>query len=406
MKRWITALMGCILTLCLAVTAAAQEVPYYIYDTETGDPVDEFLPVSAEAAGLSVAAPSAVLMDMTSGEVLFEQNSHEARPIASVTKVMTLLLVMEAIDSGQIGYDDSVSVSAHAASMGGSQIWLEENERMSVRDLLKAAVIVSANDACAALAEYICGTTDAFVMKMNERAKELGAEATQFVDCSGLDDAGVSSAHDIALFSRELMTKHPVIQEYTTVWMDSLRSGQSELVNTNRLIRFYNGATGLKTGTTAAAGCCLSATAMRDNMALCAVVLGAGSSNDRFQSARSLLDYGFANYTVFVPPAESLACSPMPVEHGTAPMVEVKPSEHSGVSVLKREAGQVTVELHMSDSVTAPVEAGQTLGEAIVRVGERELMHLPMVAAQAVEELDFARAFKRFWLAMTLGTVV
>ena len=202
------------------------------------------------------------------------------------------------------------------------------------------------------------------------------------------------------------MTKHPVIQEYTTVWMDSLRSGQSELVNTNRLIRFYNGATGLKTGTTAAAGCCLSATAMRDNMALCAVVLGAGSSDDRFQSARSLLDYGFSNYAVFVPPAESLVCAPIPVEHGTAQTVDVKPIEHSGVSVLKREEGQVTVELHMSESVTAPVEAGQMLGEAIVRVGDRELMRVPMIAEQAVEELDFARAFKRFWVAMAAGTVI
>ncbi|MBR5135377.1 MAG: D-alanyl-D-alanine carboxypeptidase, partial [Clostridia bacterium] len=221
------------------------------------------MPTVADVSALNVKAKSAVLMEMTSGTVLFEQNAHAPLPVASVTKVMTLLLVMEAIDDGQLSLDETVTTSARAASMGGSQIWLEENETMSVRDLLKAAVIVSANDACAALAEHLCGTIEAFVAKMNERAKALGAKNTRFVDCSGLSDDGVSSAYDIALISRELMMAHPSIKEYTTVWMDSLRGGASELVNTNRLVRFYNGATGLKTGTTGAAGYCLSATAQR-----------------------------------------------------------------------------------------------------------------------------------------------
>jgi len=404
-KRILSGLLACVLVLCPLSVKAASPVPYYIYDVETSEPLEEYMPVAADAA-LTVAAPSAVLMDMTSGQVLFEQNSHEARPIASVTKVMTLLLVMEAIDDGRIGYDEEVSVSAKAASMGGSQIWLEENERMTVRELLKAAVIVSANDACAALAEHLCGTTEAFVTAMNERAKELGGTDTQFVDCSGLDDAGQSSAHDIALFSRELMMKHPAIQEYTTVWMDSLRNGQSELVNTNRLVRFYNGATGLKTGTTAAAGCCLSATATREGLSLCAVVLGAGSSNDRFQGARSMLDYGFANYAVYTPPAETLKCDPVTVEHGTGMTVEVVPPAHSGMAISKRQMADVTVEVHMNETVEAPVEKGQVLGEAIVRTGEEELMRLPMKAAHAVEKMSFARALMRFAVAATAGQVV
>ncbi len=398
--------VGLVLMMLLTVTAAGEAVPYYIYDVETTEPVAEYIPTAADAAGLTVQAKSAVLMDMTSGQVLYEQNAHEALPIASVTKVMTLLLVMEAIDNGQIGYDDAVTVSAHAASMGGSQIWLEEHERMSVRDLLKAAVIVSANDACAALAEYICGTTEAFVMRMNERAAELGAKHTQFVDCSGLDDAGMSSAHDIALFSRELMTAHPAIREYTTVWMDSLRGGQSELVNTNRLVRFYNGATGLKTGTTAAAGCCLSATAEREGMALCAVVLGADSSDARFQGARAMLDYGFANYTLYTPPADALVCPPVTVKHGTAMTVEAVPPTCDGVAVKRGTAADATVELIVSDTVEAPVEQGQVLGEAVVRVGQTELMRLPMTAANAVEAMTFARAFRRFSAAMSTGTVV
>lgn len=407
MKRIVCVTLA--LACLLSMGVCAEEAPPLIYDSDSGataETVAEYVPTAAEAAGLRVDAKSAVLMDMTSGQVLFEQNSHEPLPIASVTKVMTLLLIMEAIDSGALGYEDRITCSARAASMGGSQIWLEENEQMRAEDLLKAAVIVSANDACAALAEHLCGTVEAFVAKMNTRARELGATDTNFVDCSGLDDTGVSSAHDIALISRELMTAHPDIQKYTTVWMDSLRDGASELVNTNRLVRFYNGATGLKTGTTAAAGCCLSATATRDGMPLCAVVLGADSSDARFAGARNLLDYGFAAYTLYAPSAEQLTCAPVPVLHGTASEVAVASPTAVGVPVTREQASAAKVTVTMAENVEAPVEAGQVLGEAIVTVGEEELARFPLTAAAGVEAMTFSRALLRFLAAMTVGCVI
>lgn len=404
MKRfWCVVLALC---LCLSGTAAGEEAPYFIVDTESGETAQSMLEdmaVIADPSALSVNAKSAVLMDMASGTMLYEQNSHEALPIASVTKVMTLLLVMEAIDSGNIALTDTVTASARAASMGGSQIWLEENEQMTVEELLKAAVIVSANDACAALAEHICGTIEAFVARMNERAAALGAADTRFVDCSGLDDTGVSSAHDIALISRELMMNHPTIQNYTTVWMDSLRGGQSELVNTNRLVRFYNGATGLKTGTTAAAGCCLSATATRGDLPLCAVVLGSPSSNDRFTGARNLLDYGFATYALYTPPAEALECDPIKVLHGTQQTVEVTPPVTRGMPVEKGMLSEVTVRMEVAADLEAPVEAGQQVGQVIVSTADGELARYPLVAAGAVERLTWMRAFARFFAAMTAG---
>ncbi len=404
MKRvWCVLLAMCL--LMTGVTAAAEEIPTVIVDVQSGEDI-ESVAVMADATALSVNAKSAILMDALSGEVFFEQNSHEALPIASVTKVMTLLLVMEAIDDGRLSLTDTVTASARAASMGGSQIWLEENEQMTVEELLTAAVIVSANDACAALAEHLCGTLEAFVAQMNERAKELGATDTHFVDCSGLDDSGVSSAHDIALMSRQLITAHPAIKNYTTVWMSSLRGGQSELVNTNRLVRFYNGATGLKTGTTAAAGCCLSATAEREGLSLVAVVLGAPSSNDRFAGARQLLDYGFANYAVYVPPADSLRCEPVRVLGGTQSFVDVTLPEIGGVTVEKAKLPSVQIRLEMSADCEAPVEMGQTLGEAVVYTDDEELARLPLRAAAAVDKMDLRRAFCRFLRAAGLGVVI
>ncbi len=409
----------CLLLICMPVTVTAKEdAPFWIFDEEGEEtlaelldgeaqpPWDEEIPVLADASALSVNAKSAILMDMTGGAVLFEQNSHESLPIASVTKVMTLLLVMEAIDSGQLSYDDMVTCSTRASSMGGSQIWLKENETMSVRDLLKAAVIVSANDACAALAEHLCGTIEAFVAKMNARAAELGATDTQFVDCSGLSDDGYSSAYDIALMSRELMQKHPSIMEYTTVWMDSLRGGQSELVNTNKLIRFYSGATGLKTGTTAAAGSCLSATAQRDGLSLVAVVLGAPSTQERFGGARNMLDFGFASYALYTPKAEDTAYTPVPVLHGTKETVTSTPPETVGTLVEKSRQGEANARVEMAENLEAPVEAGQTIGEMIVSLGEEELARYPVTAAEAVERMDFGRALYRLFGAMTVGVVI
>lgn len=399
MKRVLACVMAMML-LCVPITARADR----IMDTEGGD-AEAAIMAATDASALSVNAKSAVLMDMTSGEVLFEQNSREALPIASVTKVMTLLLVMEAIDDGRLDYEETVTASSRAASMGGSQIWLEENEQMTVEELLKAAVIVSANDACAALAEHLCGTLEAFVASMNERAAELGATDTRFVDCSGLDDTGVSSAHDIALMSRELMTKHPDIQNYTTVWMDSLRGGESELVNTNRLVRFYNGATGLKTGTTAAAGCCLAATAQRDGLQLAAVVLGAPSSNDRFNGARNLLDYGFASYALYTPPAEAVVCEPIPVLHGTEPTVEVQCCEEIGLPVPKTVLSQIKTRAEFAQDLQAPVEQGQTVGEIVLYTDEGELARFPVTAIQAVGKMTFLRALYRFFGALSVGDV-
>ncbi len=394
------------LMLLLGTTVSAGEAPLYMYDTaseETAQVMLEELAVIADPSALEVNAKSAVLMDMASGTVLFEQNSRESLPIASVTKVMTLLLVMEAIDSGRIALTDTVTASSRAASMGGSQIWLEENEQMTVEELLKAAVIVSANDACAALAEHICGTIEAFVAQMNERAAALGAADTRFADCSGLDDTGASSAHDLALMSRELMMKHPSIQQYTTTWMDSLRGGQSELVNTNRLVRFYNGATGLKTGTTAAAGCCLAATAERDGLPLCAVVLGAPSSNDRFNGARNLLDYGFASYALYTPSPEAMQCEPIPVLHGVEEEVAIAVPRIDGMPVEKGMLADITVRLEAAKDVEAPVEKGQTLGEIVLCTAKEELLRVPLTAARAVERMTVTKAFVRFFTAMAAG---
>ena len=246
----------------------------------------------------SISAPSAVLMESSTGKVLFEKNPHEQRPCASVTKVMTLLLVFEAVDSGKLSLDDEITASEHAAGMGGSDIWLEKGETMSADDMIKATVVVSANDAAVALAEHISGSEDAFVEKMNSRAKELGMNDTVFKNCNGLDEEGhITSAYDVALMSREL-TKHEKIFDYTSIWLDNLRGGKTQIVNTNKLLKTYNGITGLKTGTTNDAGCCMSATATRGDVSLISVVLGCKTGKERFADAAALLDYGFANVSV------------------------------------------------------------------------------------------------------------
>ena len=246
----------------------------------------------------SISAPSAVLMESSTGKVLFEKNPHEQRPCASVTKIMTLLLVFEAVDSGKLSLDDGITASEHAAGMGGSDIWLEKGETMSADDMIKATVVVSANDAAVALAEHISGSEDAFVEKMNSRAKELGMNDTVFKNCNGLDEEGhITSAYDVALMSREL-TKHEKIFDYTSIWLDNLRGGKTQIVNTNKLLKTYNGITGLKTGTTNDAGCCMSATATRGDVSLISVVLGCKTGKERFADAAALLDYGFANVSV------------------------------------------------------------------------------------------------------------
>ena len=326
--------------------------------------------VSAAAVGPAVSCPSALLMEKQTGTVLFAQDEHTPREPASVTKIMTLLLVMEAIDSGALSYDDVVTGSAHAAGMGGSQIWLKENEQMTVRDLLKAVCIVSGNDAAVALAEHLAGSEDAFVERMNARAQELGMNDTHFVNCTGLPAAGhLTSACDIALMSRELILHHPDIRQFTTVWMDSLRGGESMLVNTNKLIRFYDGATGLKTGSTGSAGYCLSATAEKNGMELIAVVLKGKTSDERFSDAKSLLNYGFSTWSlVTVTPHEVLP--PVPVTLGVRGTVQPVLTSENTLLVEKTLANGLTKEVGLAESVAAPVYAGDTLAELPILAGE------------------------------------
>ncbi len=380
-KRRFAALLLALL-LCLGATPVlAQE-----------EPDEEGLPAAVSLDELP--AKSAILMEQSTGKVLFEKDADVQMAPASVTKVMSLLLVMEALDAGQIHLEDMVTCSEHAASMGGTQIWLEVGEQMSVEDLLKATCVVSANDATVALGEYIAGSEEGFVQRMNQRAQELGMANTHFVNATGLDAEGhLTTARDIAIMSRELM-KHEAITQYTTIWMDSLRNGANELVNTNKLIRFYEGATGLKTGTTDSAGSCLSATATRDSLSLVAVVMGCATSKDRFAAARSLLDSGFANYTSVTLPSIDEQLSPVPVSGGVNTAVQPTYTPPGTLVVEKGAAQEIKQTVTLVPSVTAPVEQGQTLGEVVVTLGEEELYAYPIVAAQAVEKMDFFAALK------------
>ncbi|MCF2618866.1 D-alanyl-D-alanine carboxypeptidase [Oscillibacter valericigenes] len=355
------------------------------------------LSVSALAAGSAVSCPSALLMEKQTGTVLFAQDEHTPREPASVTKIMTLLLTMEAIDSGALSYDDIVTGSAHAAGMGGSQIWLKENERMTVRDLLKAVCIVSGNDAAVALAEHLAGSEDAFVERMNLRAQELGMNDTHFVNCTGLPAAGhLTSAYDIALMSRELILRHPDIQQFTTVWMDSLRDGASMLVNTNKLVRFYDGTTGLKTGSTDSAGYCLSATAERNGMELIAVVLKGKTSDERFSDAKSLLNYGFSTWAlVTVTPDEVLP--PVPVTLGVQPAVQPVLTRENALLVEKGLANDLTKEVVLAEGVAAPVYEGDVLGQLTVRdAAGNTVAVLPLLAGETVGHVTYAQMLRRY----------
>ncbi len=404
-KRWLAVLMAAVM-LCCSMTVSAKTA--YIYDTSDGDiPYAEddsvWLPTAAAVseAALAVGGKSAVLLEQATGEMLFAKNAHDKLPIASVTKIMTLLLVMEALDNEQIKMDETVTCSKTAASMGGSQIWLEEGEQMTVDELLKAAVIVSANDACAAMAEHLCGTVEQFVVRMNERAKELGMQDTTFLDCSGLNDEGVSSAHDVAVMARELM-KHKEIQKYTTVWMDSLRGGASELVNTNKLVRHYKGATGLKTGTTAAAGHCLAATAERDGIAFVAVILGCDTTDERFGGARAMLDYGFANYTSYTPVADESLLAPVTVQHGTASTVTVTAGDAAPLLLKRGQEKQVVPKMELAPTVEAPVEEGQVLGEWQLLLDNEIIAKIPLRAVCAVGKMTLKAALRRLLAALTV----
>lgn len=340
-----------------------------------------------------VKAPSAVLMEAQTGKILYEKNDHEQRACASITKVMTLLLVMEALDSGKIGLNDTVTTSEHAASMGGSDIWLEPGETMSVDDMLKATVIASANDAAVALAEYVAGSEDEFVAQMNQRAKELGMNETVFKNVNGLDEDGhVTSAYDIALMSRELI-KHQKIFDYTKTWMDNVRDGKTQLVNTNKLLKSYQGITGLKTGTTGKAGSCISATAERNGVSLIAVVLGSPSTSDRFNSAATLLDYGFANWSVTKPQIPPEANMPIAVANGMEATVEPSVNTEESILVPKGKAGEITSKVSINSEIRAPVEEGQVLGKITYSLGNEVLKESKIRAKKAVEPITFHSAF-------------
>ena len=353
------------------------------------------LVLPAQGAALEIAAPSAVLMDAATGTVLYEKNAHAPLAPASVTKIMTLLLVMEALDSGRISWDDTVTASEAAAAKGGSQVYLEPGEQMSMEEMIKSVAVVSANDCATALAEHVAGSEAAFVELMNRRAQELGMENTHFVNCTGLPAAGhLTSAHDIAFMSRALL-QHPRIRDYTTIWMDSIRGGQFQLANTNKLIRFYEGATGLKTGSTDSAGYCLSASAEREGMELIAVVLKADTSEKRFEAAKSLLSYGFANYTLTdVYPSQALP--PVDVLLGEADTVQPVLAQSSRILVEKARLNEITTELRLCQDVEAPVEEGQKLGEMAVYVGDEVQQTIPIVADRAVARLTLPGIFSRF----------
>lgn len=352
-------------------------------------------PARSWAVELPVEAQAALLMEKTTGQVLYAKNEHEQLEPASVTKVMTLLLAMEALDEGRIRYDDTVTVSAYAASMGGSQVFLSEGEQITVEDLFKAICVASGNDASVAMAEHIAGVTELFVEQMNARAKQLGMNDTHFVNCTGLPAEGhVTSAWDIALMSRELILHHPDIRRFTTIWMDTLRGGSFQLSNTNKLIRFYDGATGLKTGSTDAAGFCISATAERDGMELIAVIMKGQTADKRNTDAKTLLNYGFSTYALAeIAPQEPLA--PVPVRLGTAETVQPGLPTGSTLLVEKTKAGQLTQSVELPDEVEAPVAAGQALGTLTVRAGDEVLLELPLQAEQAVEKLSWGGMLTR-----------
>ena len=369
MKKWIGALLA---ALCMVT----------------------LLPVRAAAVELPLTSRAALLMEKTTGQILFAQNEHEKLEPASVTKIMTLLLTMDAIDSGAMAYDDVVTVSANAAGMGGSQVFLAEGEKITVEELLKSVCVSSGNDAAVALAEKVSGVTELFVEQMNNRAKGLGMDDTHFVNCTGLTAKGhVTSAYDIALMSRELLTKHPDIRRFTTIWMDTIRDGTFGLANTNKLIRFYDGATGLKTGYTSSAGYCISATAEREGMELIAVIMKGETADKRNTDAKALLNYGFSTYAlVSAAPEEPLPA--LPVSMGETEQVSLTLPEE-GVTALVEKARANTLErrIDLPESLTAPVAAGQPVGTLTLLDGETEVLTVPILAAEDVPRRSWGSLF-------------
>lgn len=398
-KRILTlALCVLLLGLCgLPVNAAVfYEDGYQLYEPdEVSADTESFTP--SDGLPVTVRAKAAVLMDVTSGKVLLEKDAHTKLYPASVTKVMSMLLIAEAIDNGELKLTDEITASTNASSKGGSQIWLKEGETMTAEELLKATAIYSANDACTALGEHIAGSSEAFVNLMNDKAKELGMNDTHFVNCTGLDDATtehLTTAYDVALMSRALLA-HEWIREYTTIWMDSLRGGATELVNTNKLVRFYDGTTGLKTGTTNKAGCCVSASAQRGETHLIAVVMGSDNSKDRFDGAKTLLNWGFANYETVTPQIDRAQITDVRVLKGVCDTIAPQIPETLSVLIPKGKADEITQEIKVAVDVQAPVEQGQVLGTVTLHLGKETLGAYNLTAPHTVEPLTVGILFRR-----------
>ena len=380
------------LLLCGALLASAFTLPAM---AETITP--------ATQADFDLPCQAAILVDLGTGTVLYEKNADEQRAIASITKVMTLLLTFQALEAGRVQLTDVVPVSEHAYGMGGSQIWLEPGEQLTLEEMLKAICISSANDAAVAVAEYIGGSEDAFVQQMNDEAARLGMTSTHFENACGLDETGhLSTARDVAVMSREMLLHHNEIADYCTIWTDTLRGGATQLVNTNKLLRSYQGITGLKTGTTGGAGVCISASAERDGLGLVAVILGAPSSKDRFDAARTLLDYGFANYQSLTAELPADAPKTLTVARGAEETVELSYTAPGSFLAAKGDDEQLEVRLALPESVEAPVAAGQQLGTVTVLRGGQTLAEYPVAAANDVAALSFGLCFRRLVEALLL----
>ena len=376
----------------LSVSAAEKTVSSECDITDLEVPLSETAETSAVGTVLDIKAKSAVLLEPNTGKILYEQNADEPLPPASITKIMSLLLVMEALDRGDFTLETVVNASEHACSMGGSQIWLEPGEGMTVHDLLKATVIASANDACVALGELVAGSEEGFVELMNSRAKELGMNSTTFKNCTGLDAEGhITTANDVAIMSGELI-KHDLIKDYSTVWMDTLRDGKSELVNTNKLVRFYKGTTGLKTGTTSVAKCCLSATAEREGLSLVAVVMAGETSTDRFEGAKKLLDFGFANFAFSQIGAE-LKETEIPILKGEKKTLKIKATEKLSLLAQKSAKNDIKRETEWNKNITAPIKKGQTVGYVNIYNGEENIGKIPIKATESIKQRTFGLSF-------------
>ncbi len=397
MKRLI-AFIICITIMAVPVSATVS-MEYNATDLDTPLEKDS-VQTSAAVGAPEVKAQAAILMEVQTGQILWENNSDEQLAPASITKIMSLLLVMEALADGSLTLDTVIAASEHACSMGGSQIWLEPGEQMTVDELLRAAVIASANDATVALGEQLAGSEEGFVALMNERAKELGMNNTNFINCTGLDAEGhLTTAHDVAIMSRELI-KHDLIKQYSTVWMDSLRGGESELANTNKLVRFYEGCTGLKTGTTSTAGYCLSATAERDGMELVAVVMNGETSSDRFEGAKKLLNYGYANFSFSEISADLGEKSTIKVNKGVVDSVALQTTEKLKLLLQKTAKGEITETITLPDSIDAPVKKGDKVGTVTFTSGDETLGVVDIVAKEDVDRLNITHTL--LWLIKAL----